>query len=159
MDPEDFSHLEKCVSEHSFDEPALITIELGDRQLHLLPRALGDRIKNSGYFSYSQKIHQGYTIIYATLLTTWYRQNTTNGLDENQIRTFLRRIMLKIWRPTLIALIICIALNAFPLIMAFVLNVEGWDQTGWALYILFIPASAIIMLIGLIISIIRLIRG
>ena len=66
--------------------------------------------------------------------------------------------MLKIWRPTLLALLICIALNAFPLIMAFVLNVEGWDQTGWVLYILLIPASAIIMLIGLITSIIRLIR-
>ena len=66
--------------------------------------------------------------------------------------------MLKIWLPTLIALLICIALNAFPLIMAFVLNVEGWAQTGFVLYIFLIPASALIMLIGLIISIVRLIR-
>ena len=56
------------------------------------------------------------------------------------------------WTPLIAAIVITVILNAFPLIMAFVLRVEGWAQAGWALYFFIVPFSLILLLIGLITS-------
>jgi len=59
------------------------------------------------------------------------------------------------WTPLLISILIVIIINAFPLVMAFVIEKEGWVQGGWAFYFYIIPASIIILLVGLIVSLKR----
>lgn len=59
---------------------------------------------------------------------------------------------MKTWTPLLAAIIISVLINVFPLVMAFVLRVEGWAQTGWVFYLFTIPISAVLIIGGLIIS-------
>ena len=55
-----------------------------------------------------------------------------------------------------ISMIIVILMNTFPLVMAFVIEKEGWAQGGWAFYFYIIPFSVIILLVGLVMTIKRL---
>jgi len=50
--------------------------------------------------------------------------------------------------------VISIVLNAIPYLGAFVLNLPGWAQTAWAFYFFTIPVGAVLVLVGIILTII-----
>lgn len=62
---------------------------------------------------------------------------------------------MKIWNPLVTTLAISFVVNAFPFVMAFVLRVDGWAQTGWIWYFYTIPGALILTAIGLFLSLRR----
>lgn len=58
------------------------------------------------------------------------------------------------WIPLLIAILISICANLYPIFMAFVIEEDGWVQTGWVLYFFLLPASLGLIVVGWILSLI-----
>ena len=57
--------------------------------------------------------------------------------------------------PLILTLAISIVMNAIPVIGAFVLNLPGWVGAAWVFYFFTVPISALLLLVGLILTIIR----
>ena len=62
------------------------------------------------------------------------------------------------WIPLLIAILISICANLFPVFMDVILEADGWAGAGWALYARFLffilPASLGLIVVGLLLSLI-----
>ena len=58
------------------------------------------------------------------------------------------------WIPLLTAILISICANLFPIFMAFVLEADGWKGAGFVLYLFILPASIVLIVVGLILSLI-----
>lgn len=65
---------------------------------------------------------------------------------------------MKTWTPFLISLLVTFLLNFFPFFMAFIVRAEGWGEAGWAFYFFTIPLGALLLALGLIISLILFLR-
>jgi hypothetical protein len=65
---------------------------------------------------------------------------------------------MKTWTPLLISLVLAVILNAYPLVMAFVVQAEGWVQGGWAVYFFTVPLGGILIMSGLVISLVLFFR-
>tara|TARA_B100000405_G_C16689359_1_gene412315 strand:- start:1227 stop:1475 length:249 start_codon:yes stop_codon:yes gene_type:complete len=58
------------------------------------------------------------------------------------------------WIPLLIAILISICANLYPILMAFVIEADGWVQAGWVLYFFLLPASLALIVVGWVLSLI-----
>ncbi len=58
------------------------------------------------------------------------------------------------WIPLLIAILISICANLYPILMAFVIEADGWVQGGWVLYFFLLPASLALIVVGWVLSLI-----
>ncbi|MCY0967120.1 hypothetical protein [Parathalassolituus penaei] len=65
---------------------------------------------------------------------------------------------MKTWTPFKLATLLAVLINAFPLLMAFVVQADGWKETGWVMYMLLIPAGLGLMLLGFITSMVMFFR-
>jgi uncharacterized BrkB/YihY/UPF0761 family membrane protein len=65
---------------------------------------------------------------------------------------------MKTWVPITVALVLSVVMNAFPLVMAFVLEVEGWAEAGWAFYFYTIPLSLLLIVVGMLLTMILFFR-
>jgi NADH:ubiquinone oxidoreductase subunit K len=61
---------------------------------------------------------------------------------------------MKTWTPLLITFVITVVMNAIPVFMAFVVGDEGWAQAGWAFYFFTIPLGALLLVLGLVLSLV-----
>lgn len=61
---------------------------------------------------------------------------------------------MKTWTPFLLSLVLTFLLNFFPFFMAFIVGDEGWGQAGWAFYFFTIPLGALLLALGLVISLV-----
>ncbi len=66
----------------------------------------------------------------------------------------MKSIFNKPYFPLVLTLVISIVLNAIPYLGAFVLNLPGWVQTAWVFYFFTIPIGAVLVLVGIILTII-----